>query len=369
MKCKLEDNIPDCVCDEIKSFIKNHNDISFDYFSLKGGNGDIFFGMHNILKTRVALKVYYIDQDRFAHEEAKVLHSISHDNILKVLDAKEISKQYAYFLTPEINGGDLENLLQHKISIKQALKIIQGILTGLSVLHHEKNRIVHRDLKPANILITKNTFIPMIADFGSIKSIPNTEESINASRGSDLYKPPEAFNNTYSFNSDLYQVGIILYELLGGILPKSINEILNVSLLKKYNKTENDFEKCQIEKKGIQNLICQNKLLNFNSLPIYVNDKIINIIKKATNKDFEKRYKSTSIFLNDLYNIDKSTADWSIIDDYYKAVLNNGETFRIVSNSKKIKVEKLNNSQWSSFNRFGENLSEIITQINDRNGK
>ena len=102
------------------------------------------------------------------------------------------------------------------ISNRTALEYSYQILSGLSCLHSE--RFLHRDLKPSNIYLTEGN-IAVIGDFGSVKKLPDGEQSISASSHSILYRSPESINlKKYGISGDIYQVGVILYQLLGGIL-------------------------------------------------------------------------------------------------------------------------------------------------------
>lgn len=89
----------------VRDFVKSQTDIIIDRYSSDGGNADLYFGRHKIFDDRVCLKFYYVDVNKIAHDEPKILRQIKHDNILKIYDARLIADKYAYILTPEIVGG------------------------------------------------------------------------------------------------------------------------------------------------------------------------------------------------------------------------------------------------------------------------
>jgi len=351
---------------EIIEFIKNQKDITIDKYSRKGGNSELFFGTHNILKTRVALKFYYIDT-KTAHEEAKLLYKIKHDNILEVLDAKLISNEYAYFLTPEISGGDLDKFMNsHIINTYTALKIIKGLLAGVTVLHSEPNRLVHRDLKPANILIN-NSNTPKIADFGSIKHIPQKLNAVNGSRHSFIYRPPESIErNEYSFQSDIYQIGIILFQLLGGFFPYREEDWLNLRDRKKHSNIIDNFDRQQFFRKVVGNRICKGKLLDLSSLPTYICKSLKKIIRNATYPDFNRRLKTTSEFFKAIHDYSSKAINWWRKDDIFYALKPDQFHYRVIlRKNKSILVQKMSKSnKWRADNKISGNLKEIGQIIN-----
>lgn len=350
----------------IIDFIKNQKDITIDKYSAKGGNSELFFGTHNILKIRVALKFYYIDT-KAAHEEVKLLYKIKHDNILEVLDAKVISSEYAYFLTPEISGGDLDKFKNsHIIKTYTALKIIKGLLAGVTVLHGEPNRLVHRDLKPANILIN-NSNTPKIADFGSIKHIPLKFDTVKGSRHSFIYRPPESIEkNDYSFQSDIYQIGIILFQLLGGFFPYREEYWLNSRDIKKHSNIIENFDRQHFFNKVVGNRICKGKLLDFSSLPAYICRSLKKIIRTATYPEFERRFKTTSEFLKAIHDYSSSAINWWRIGDIFHAVKPYQFHYRVtLRENKSILVQKLSKSKtWRADNKISGKLEEISQKIN-----
>ena len=351
---------------EIIEFIKNQKAITIDKYSGKGGNSELFFGTHNILKIRVALKFYYTDT-KAAHEEVKLLYKIKHDNVLEVLDAKLISDECAYFLTPEISGGDLDKFMNsHIINTYTALKIIKGLLAGVTVLHSEPNRLVHRDLKPANILID-NSNTPKIADFGSIKHIPPKLNTIKGSRHSFIYRPPESIErNEYSFQSDIYQIGVILFQLLGGFFPYREKYWLNLRDRKKHSNITENFNRQRFFSKVVGDRICKGKLLDLNSLPTYICRSLKKIIRDATYPEFNRRFKTTSEFLKAIHDYSSNAVNWWRKGDIFYALKPDQFHYRVtLRENKSILVQKFSKSNtWRAENKISGNLNEISQIIN-----
>jgi formylglycine-generating enzyme required for sulfatase activity len=117
-----------------------------------------------------------------------------------------------------VNDGSLAGWLkQHggkASSIATACEILEGVLAGLAHLH--ERRIIHRDLKPENILLQRDN--PRVADFGISRLLRTTSQSTNVS-GTLAYMAPEAFDGKRNERTDIWAVGVIFYQLLGGSLP------------------------------------------------------------------------------------------------------------------------------------------------------
>jgi serine/threonine protein kinase len=155
----------------IKKFVREQKDILIDRYSDKGAYGELYFGTRIVFGDRVALKFYQLDASGNGHEEAQLLKNISHENILPIIDARILDSDIAYYLTPEMSGGDLQNVIdKFTIPSDVGVTICQNILKGLNELHKDPNRMVHRDLKTYNILVDlKNGVETYLADFGTIK--------------------------------------------------------------------------------------------------------------------------------------------------------------------------------------------------------
>jgi eukaryotic-like serine/threonine-protein kinase len=356
--------------DEIEDFLRKLTDIEVDKYSDKGGNGYLFFGKQKILNTRVALKFYGIDRHAPCHDEPAILHSLEHENILKVFDARKISDDYALFQTPEINGGDLDRYLKtNTISTKTALGIAGGILSGLSELHREPHRLLHRDLKPGNILVDNTCGRPIIADFGSIKKLPDDVEELNASRHAFIYLPPEAINDSkYNFQSDIYQAGVVLYQILYGHFPYMPIEWLNDKQRNKYARFADGFDQQDYWKTCVGKRICAGTLLDYGTLPVYVCKGIIKIIKKATHRDATKRYQTAAEFMKAIHDFMPRATDWHHADGFLIATTASGDRYRAYSKKKGAVAEKYYaGGRWRVINKLGNSTETIIENLNNLN--
>lgn len=208
-------NYLDTVDEAVRKSVIGLQDIEIDDYNDDGCNGYVFFGNHKVFRCRVAIKYYYYGEN--AHEEVSLIKHISNKYVLKVWDAHTIEDGWAYFITDEQSNGSLDNLIENaNIDTETGINIICGILNGVGDLHASPNYLLHRDLKPANILISGN-MLPVIADFGSIKRIPQGSDFVKASKHSALYRPPEAYEKgEYTYSSDIYQIGLLLYQVMGG---------------------------------------------------------------------------------------------------------------------------------------------------------
>jgi serine/threonine protein kinase len=351
----------------IRKFVREQKDISIDRYSDKGAYGALYFGQRNIMKDRVALKFYELDPSGNGHEEAQLLKQISHENILPIFDARIIDNKVAFYLTPEMSGGDLQDVItKYIIPSDVASTICQNILKGLNELHKEPNRMVHRDLKTFNVLVDlKNGVNTYLADFGAIKKIASNSSSVTASKYTILYRTPEALNsNIHYVESDIYQVGIILYQVLGGFFPmKNPENWLKGRDKKKYDLLE-DWEKKGFLVNYINNKITKGKLLDISSLPPYIDNRLKAIIRTATRVDYNRRYQSCADFLKALYDQQKGTKSWWRDNGVlHSKCLKRNYFYRIVKRKTEFVAEmSKDNQNWRK--KFSGTESELIAKIN-----
>jgi eukaryotic-like serine/threonine-protein kinase len=345
----IEINEEDCP-KSIIDFIKSNKDIEVYEHIKRGANGEVFFGRRNKMGDDVVLKFYWTLEPGYdATEEAVILRSIDHPNILRIFDLRSLPPNYAYFLTPKISGGDLQGIIDSQpLSTHKALKIMSGILIGLTELHSAHN-LVHRDMKPGNILIDLPDDRPIIADLGAVKKIESENDSVTASKSTFLYLPPESIKeNKYYYRSDIYQVGIIMFQMLGGFFPiNDPHKWFSEREMKKYNSIRNGREKAKYIDECIGKKITHDKLVIMKSLPIYIDRKFKRVINKAIHLDYRQRYKNPSLFLKEIHNLLRSTPDYLFEKNILHITHSNGKSFRIYKNVKNnLILEKKCNTTW-----------------------
>jgi eukaryotic-like serine/threonine-protein kinase len=191
----------------------------------QGQFGRVFRATHKTSGQVVALKELEIKRFPTAKflRELHFLISLQHPNVV-TFQALEHTNSGRYLVMDYCEGGSLRGLmkLEGKLSLALSLKLIMDILAGLDHVHNCK--IIHRDIKPENILLCRDTtdWIARIADFGMSRL--NNElcaDKQDDCAGSPAYMAPERFYGKYSPASDLYAVGVLLFELVVGLRPFS----------------------------------------------------------------------------------------------------------------------------------------------------
>ncbi|HEX8367655.1 MAG TPA: protein kinase [Pyrinomonadaceae bacterium] len=202
----------------------------------KGGFGEVWLAekRSQFVTKKVAVKLPHAGQFNFEaiRQEATLWEKASgHPNVLPLIDADVYDGQVV-ILSEYIEDGSLADMLrkQGRIPVRQAVRIVTGVLNGLEYLH-SKN-IIHRDIKPANILMQGDT--PRLADFGISRAVETTMVSSTVI-GTHSYMSPESFEGVRSVQTDVWSVGVLLYHLLSGKLPFPLgqpSEIMYAVLMK-----------------------------------------------------------------------------------------------------------------------------------------
>lgn len=277
--------------------------------SPKGANGYLFFGHNTLLDREVAVKYYYWGGDARYHAEPAHLAQMHSDNIVTILDASLISNDYAYFITPYYENGDLDNYrLATSLGTQDVLGLVKGMLAGLTHLH--SLRYLHRDLKPANIFIS-DTHTALIGDFGSVRRLPEGNTTIPGSGHSLIFTPPEsASNGEYSFAGDTYQAGVVLFQLLGGYLPENETDWLTPKELGAYSTIADVVDRQLYATSRIRARIAKGRIVSLTSLPAWIGRDLRRVVAIACRAHPAKRFQTASAFLGKLHELSSTSLNW-----------------------------------------------------------
>jgi len=249
----------------------------------EGGMANVYLARDIILDRNVAVKVLRGDlatDEKFVRRfqrEALSASSLTHPNIVEIYDVGEDDGNY-YIVMEYIDGKDLKGLLKKRgnLTISEVVDIMLQITSAMSVAHD--SLIIHRDLKPQNILIKDDGEIK-ITDFGIAMALNATHlTQTNSAMGSVHYFPPEqASGKGATLKSDVYSLGIMMFELLTGELPFRGDNAVEIAL------------------KHLKEPIPSIRSINDN-----IPQSIENIIVTATAKNAKNRYNNARDMHEDL---------------------------------------------------------------------
>ncbi len=202
----------------------------------EGGMANVYLAYDIILERKVAVKVLRGDlatDEKFVRRfqrEALSASSLSHPNIVEVYDVGEDTGNY-YIVMEYIEGKHLKQLLKRRgtLTLREVIDIMLQITDGIGAAH--ESYIIHRDIKPQNIMILQNGLVK-ITDFGIAMALNGTQlTQTNSVMGSVHYLPPEqASGKGSTIQSDVYSMGILMYELLSGTLPYKGDNAVEIAL-------------------------------------------------------------------------------------------------------------------------------------------
>ncbi|CAM3415104.1 serine/threonine protein kinase PrkC [Aeromicrobium ponti] len=201
-----------------------------------GGMANVYLAHDMILDRDVAVKVLRLDfaEDeefiRRFHREAQSATSLAHPNIVNIYDVGEEDSIY-YIVMEYVDGQTLKQYIQQNspVRIDEALEIMKQLTSAIS--HAHQNHIIHRDIKPHNILVDRHGNVK-ITDFGIAMALSATSiTQTNSVLGSVHYLSPEqARGGMANRKSDIYSLGIVMFELLTGRLPFSGESAVSIAL-------------------------------------------------------------------------------------------------------------------------------------------
>ncbi|MFK8019907.1 MAG: serine/threonine-protein kinase [Pseudomonadales bacterium] len=247
-----------------------------------GGMAKVYLAIQDGFDRQVALKVISpvlaADEEfgrRFLRE-ARIVGNLSHSHIVPVYDVGEINGLY-YLSMETLPGGDLKERLGKGISEERALLITEQMASALSYAHNKG--FIHRDVKPDNVLF-RDEDTAVLTDFGIARTEDDSGEMTQITQvksviGSPKYMSPEqAMGNKLDARTDIYSLGIMLYEMLTGSVPYSGKNVTEISL----QRVERKSPSLPAEFGRLQTLV--NKMLAYDVADRYQNcQDIINDIK------------------------------------------------------------------------------------------
>ncbi len=254
----------------------------------EGGMAIVYKAKCRLLNRYVAIKILrpeFTKDEQFVENfrrESQAAAGLSHPNIVSVYDVGQEGN--IHFIVMElVEGKTLSELIEEKgrLDYKEAINITRQVASALSLAH--KNQIVHRDIKPHNILIT-NTGVAKLADFGIAKAVSASTiiGGNNKVMGSVHYFSPEQARGAYvDERSDIYSLGIVLYEMLTGKVPFDGDNPISIALMH----INDPMPPVSAEVPGIP-------------------PQLEKIIMKATDKYQTNRYRTADEMIEDLDNIE-----------------------------------------------------------------
>jgi hypothetical protein len=186
-----------------------------------GGMAEVYRGIDHVLERDVAVKVLTERSDEVCRRfllEAQSMARLNHPNIVAVYDVG-VDRDLSYIILEFVRGKTMREIDRSKISFDDAINLTVQLLEALQYAHAQG--IIHRDIKPGNIIVTDDLVLKVM-DFGLARRMTDVSNLTQSGEivGTIAYLPPERFLGKSGDNtSDLYSVGVLLYELLTGRLP------------------------------------------------------------------------------------------------------------------------------------------------------
>ena len=282
-----------------------------------GGMGAVYLAerLNSDFKQKVALKIIKRGMDseailtRFATER-RILSTLKHPNIAQLLDGGISSEGLPFFVMEYVDGKPLNQFCdENELALNERLQIFRQICSAVENAH--KHLIIHRDLKPSNVLVTSDG-IPKLLDFGIGKLLSNDgdEATLTATQGRvftpEYASPEQVLGKSVTTATDVYSLGVILYELLSGERPYKIEsrlpqEVANVILTEEPIRPSSVVSSQWLvvnktRKEASHQTNPKSQILNPKSL----RGDLDNIILKALRKEPERRYQTVQEFSEDI---------------------------------------------------------------------
>lgn len=202
----------------------------------KGGNARVFFAEDMKTSTSVALKVFFRELERDPNfvarfrKEVRIASKLNHPNIVRTLDYGYDDGRY-YLVMDYIDGTNMQDLINQRgpLEITSVVTLVTQLCDALDYAHQQG--IIHRDIKPQNVLIDRDEHVRLV-DFGLARAVANTGLTVtNPTIGTIGYLAPEQIQNgPLTARTDIYALGIMMFEMVTGRLPFENASALAVAL-------------------------------------------------------------------------------------------------------------------------------------------
>jgi len=257
-----------------------------------GGFGSVFLAEDTWIHKKVAIKVPHKQNLDFAEmlKEPRLLASMNHPNIVTVLTAEK--QDGVFFIVMEyVPGETLETVIAAKGALDVATVLDYTCQVANAVEHAHKQGVIHRDLRPANVFVTEKGVVK-VGDFGTSRFLEIAAHGTTVI-GSPPYMAPEQFEGRAVFASDLYSLGITMYQMLTGELPYDTPAPSDLDRLRRGELVKPPRLRCP-------------------QLPLGVDD----IVMRALAGSLAERYQRAEDMLHDILNVrrelaKKGTTGWA----------------------------------------------------------
>lgn len=264
---------------------------------IPGKNASVYRATNSLVGRDVFLKLYPIPaaDAGSALREPHLLTELEHEHLSRIYGADTLADDHILLEMELITGGSFQQLIDNAAetglwpSMHTSINLVSDIAAGLS--HLNKKGFVHRDVKPANLVIRLrgDQKQGVVTDLGLVSKLDDTGRAF-ASRHARIYRPPEVWaGNGYSGKSDVYQLGIVLFQLLGGFLNYKLG---------------------YLDDKDLAAHAQNGTILDISTIGVGVDTALRKVLKTAIAQE-ANRYSSMGDFLVALNNAKLQQLDWA----------------------------------------------------------